>query len=112
MNLAPEWREAARPPLPADEAALALCWERWRENAARSEDDDLIAFAEACGSDTSTNALLSALFGNSRYLSHCLTTDQGFARLLIEQGPRPLTMPPAQWRRIPASSATNRGSRR
>ena len=87
MNLAPEWREAARPPLPADEAALALCWERWRENAARSEDDDLIAFAEVCGSDTSTNALLSALFGNSRYLSHCLTTDQGFARLLIEQGP-------------------------
>ena len=78
MNLAPEWREAARPPLPADEAALALCWERWRENAARSEDDGLIAFAEACESDASTNALLSALFGNSRYLSHCLTADQRF----------------------------------
>ena len=103
MNLAPEWREAARPPLPADEAALALCWERWRENAARSEDDDLIAFAEACGSDTSTNALLSALFGNSRYLSHCLTADQDFAHLLIEKGPEVPTMPPAQWRRIPAS---------
>ena len=88
MNIAPEWRDAAvRPPRPADEAALALCWERWRENAAFSEDDDLIAFAEACHDDPAANALLAALFGNSRYLGHCLTADLGFARLLIEQGP-------------------------
>ena len=87
MNLASEWRDAGRPPRPADEAALALCWERWRENAARSEDTDLIAFAEACEGDAATNALLSVLFGNSRYLSHCLTADQGFARVLIEEGP-------------------------
>ncbi|MDD9994032.1 MAG: bifunctional [glutamate--ammonia ligase]-adenylyl-L-tyrosine phosphorylase/[glutamate--ammonia-ligase] adenylyltransferase [Rhodospirillales bacterium] len=87
MNIASEWKEATRPPLPADEAALALCWERWRENAARSEDDDLIAFAEACEGDATANALLGALFGNSRYLSHCVTADQDFARLLIEQGP-------------------------
>ena len=86
MNIAPEWKEATRPPLPADEAALALCWERWRENAARSEDEGLIAFAEASEGDATTNALLAALFGNSRYLSHCLTADQEFARLLIEQG--------------------------
>ena len=86
MNIASEWKEAARPPLPADEAALALCWERWRENAALSEDDGLIAFAEACAGDATANALLSALFGNSRYLGHCLTADQDFARLLIEQG--------------------------
>ena len=87
MNLAPEWRDAGRPPLAADGTALALCWERWRDNAAHREDDDLIAFAEACEGDAATNALLSALFGNSRYLSHCLTADQGFARLLIEEGP-------------------------
>ena len=87
MNIASEWKEATRPPLPADEAALALCWERWRENAARSEDDGLIAFAEACEGDATANALLTALFGNSRYLSHCVTADQDFARLLIEQGP-------------------------
>ena len=88
MNIAPEWTDAAaRPPRPADEAALALCWERWRENAAFSEDGDLIAFAEACHEDAGANALLAALFGNSRYLSHCLTADLGFARLLIEQGP-------------------------
>ncbi len=86
MNLAPEWKDAARPPPPADEDALALCWERWRENAARSEDGDLIAFADACESDTTANALLSALFGNSRYLSHCLIADQEFTRLLVEQG--------------------------
>ena len=87
MNIASEWKEAVRPPQPADEAALALCWERWRENAARSEDAGLIAFAEACEGDATANALLAALFGNSRYLSHCLTADQDFARLLIEQGP-------------------------
>ena len=86
MNIAPEWADAA-PPRPADEAADALCWERWRENAARSEDDGLIAFAEACESDAAARALLSALFGNSRYLSHCISVDQEFARLLIEQGP-------------------------
>ena len=88
MNIAQAWTDAASPPpLPADEAALALCWERWRENAARSEDADLIAFAEACAGDSAARALLNALFGNSRYLSHCLTADQPFARLLIEQGP-------------------------
>ena len=88
MNIAPEWTDApSPPPQPADEAALALCWERWRENAARSEDDDLIAFAAACRDDPAANALLGALFGNSRYLSHCLIADQGFARLLIESGP-------------------------
>ena len=54
---------------------------------ARSEDDDLIAFAEACEGDAAANALLSALFGNSRYLSHCLIADQAFARLLIDRGP-------------------------
>lgn len=88
MNLAPEWRDAATPPpRPADEEALALCWERWGENAARSEDADLIAFAAACRDDPAANALLAALFGNSRYLSHCVTADQAFARVLVEQGP-------------------------
>ena len=88
MNIAPQWTDApSPPPQPADEAALALCWERWRETAARSDDGDLIAFAAACRDDPTANALLSALFGNSRYLSHCLIADQGFARLLIESGP-------------------------
>ena len=88
MNIAPEWTDApSPPPQPADQAALALCWERWRESAARSEDADLIAFAAACQDDPAASALLGALFGNSRYLSHCLIADQGFARLLIESGP-------------------------
>ena len=88
MNIAPEWTDApSPPPQPADEAALALCWERWRESAARSEDAALIAFAAACRDDPAASALLGALFGNSRYLSHCLIADQGFARLLIESGP-------------------------
>ena len=88
MNLAPEWRDAAAPPpRPADEEALALCWERWGENAARSEDADLVAFAEACRDDPAANALLAALFGNSRYLSHCVTADPGFAKVLVERGP-------------------------
>ena len=88
MNIAPEWTDApSPPPRPADEAALALCWERWRESAARSEDAALIAFAAACQDDPAASALLGALFGNSRYLSHCLIADQGFARLLIESGP-------------------------
>ena len=86
MNIAPEWA-AAVPPHPADEAAAALCWERWHDNAAFSEDNDLIAFADACQDDAAASALLSALFGNSRYLSHCVTADQSFARVLIEEGP-------------------------
>ena len=88
MNIAPEWTgDAARPPLPADEDALALCWERWRENAGLSGDEGLAAFAEACEADAAASTLLGALFGNSRYLGHCLNADQEFARLLIEQGP-------------------------
>ena len=33
------------------------------------------------------SALLSSVFGNSPYLSRCLIADQGFARLLLQEGP-------------------------
>ena len=88
MSIAREWTDAASPPPGAgDEEALAVCWERWRERAGRDGDDAGAAFAEQCRGDPAANALLSALFGNSRYLSHCLIADQVFARLLIERGP-------------------------
>ena len=89
MNIATEWTDgAARQPPPADEDARARCWQRWHENATQSGDEDLAAFAEACGErDSAARPLLDALFGNSRYLSHCLTADQTFARFLIERGP-------------------------
>ena len=85
-NIAPGWAGAA-PPGPGDAAALAAHWEQWLERARESGDAALAAFAEGCRADPAAQALLDALFGNSRYLARCLVADQAFARLLLERGP-------------------------
>ncbi len=87
-NIAREWRGgAAAPAIAGDREALALCWERWRDTAGHGADASSAVFSEESHGDSTANALLSAVFGNSRYLSHCLIADRGFARLLLEQGP-------------------------
>ena len=62
-------------------------WERWTEAAARAQDDTLAAFAAAAREDPVVGRLLAAVFGNSPFLSHCLISDQGFARELLQSGP-------------------------
>lgn len=74
--------------------------QRWREAVARCEDADLAAYGEAVlaesggasrgasvGSDLHGAGLLTAIFGNSPYLSQSLISDLPFARRLLESGP-------------------------
>ncbi len=66
--------------------------QRWREAAARCEDPDLAGYAmavlEANGEeDRHGSGLLTAIFGNSAFLSQCLISDLPFARQLLEYGP-------------------------
>ena len=66
--------------------------QRWREAAARCEDPDLAGYAmavfEATGEeDRYGSSLLTAIFGNSAFLSQCLISDLPFARQLLEYGP-------------------------
>jgi len=66
--------------------------QRWREAAARSGDDELAAYAAAVldsadPEDRPGGSLLTAIFGNSAFLSQCLISDLPFARRLLESGP-------------------------
>lgn len=72
--------------------------QRWREAVARCEDADLAVYGEAVlgavdgpdGADGHTlpgQHLLTAIFGNSAFLSQCLISDLPFARRLLESGP-------------------------
>ena len=66
--------------------------QRWREAAARSGDDELAAYAAAVldsadPKDAYGSRLLTAIFGNSAFLSQCLISDLPFARRLLESGP-------------------------
>ncbi|MFT7570546.1 MAG: glutamate-ammonia-ligase adenylyltransferase [Paracoccaceae bacterium] len=66
--------------------------QRWGEAVARCEDADLAAYGEAVlgasdGNDVHGARLLTAIFGNSAFLSQCLISDLPFARRLLESGP-------------------------
>jgi glutamate-ammonia-ligase adenylyltransferase len=77
---------AADWPLPADIERV----ERERERflaASRDADPPIADFGEALAADRDGARLLAAVFGNSPYLTECLTQDLGFARDLLQRGP-------------------------
>jgi [glutamine synthetase] adenylyltransferase / [glutamine synthetase]-adenylyl-L-tyrosine phosphorylase len=66
--------------------------QRWREAVARCADAELAAYAAAVQDsqdqqDVHGGRLLTAIFGNSAFLSQCLISDLPFARRLLESGP-------------------------
>ena len=75
------------PPVAANPDLEDVHRQRWREAAGRSDDDTLRAFADDALADRSIAPLLSAMFGNSPYLSQCLISDLEFARRLLKDGP-------------------------
>ena len=86
--LADDWRDTgAALPKAGDETALDVHRKRWLESAERAEDPGLREFAVAAVEDGASAALLTAAFGNSPFLSQCLISDIGFARLLLRDGP-------------------------
>lgn len=66
--------------------------QRWREALVRCDDADLAAYGEAVldppdDHDRQAAGVLTAIFGNSAFLSQCLISDLPFARRLLESGP-------------------------
>ena len=55
--------------------------------ASRDEGPEVAAFAEALVANREGSRLLDAVFGNSPYLSGCLTQDPVFAAALLREGP-------------------------
>ena len=72
---------------PAAARDVEVHWQRWRDVAANADDRDLATFMQGLRSDSATDALLTAVFAHSPYLTRCLIGDPAFARHLIENGP-------------------------
>ncbi len=80
------WSSGTVPmPGPGNREALEIHGDRWVETAQRVGGDEAAEFARTARQ--MAEPLLSALFGNSPYLSHCLIIDPPFAQHLIEDGP-------------------------
>lgn len=73
-------------PKAADPGRAAVGLEHWAERAASSGDPALVAEAAALAADPSGRHILSTLFGNSPYLTHCILADIGFTCALLNQG--------------------------
>lgn len=86
-HLAEAWTGGAAMPLPGDPEALQLHREHWIDAAARHGDSAVADFAREVADAAEAGPLLDAVFGNSPYLSRCLTADLAFARTLLADGP-------------------------
>ncbi len=77
---------AADWPAGADPQCVVRERERFHA-AARDESSDIAGFAEALAASRAGARLLEAIFGNSPYLSGCLTQDPVFAATVLREGP-------------------------
>jgi len=59
----------------------------WQEACARIDDIDQRAFATTVVEDSIAKSILSSVFGNSPFLSHCITNDILFFCGLLKEGP-------------------------
>ena len=74
-------------PLIANSGAEERGFERWHEIAAEQEDADLAATMRAIIGDLTARSLLSRVFGNSPFLTHCCMCEPGFLCRLLDIGP-------------------------
>ena len=74
-------------PLPADEESVAVGFTRWREAAEDLHEPQLAAFMRDFAAESSGRALLSSLFGNSPFLTHCCLKEPGLLMRLWQTGP-------------------------
>ena len=74
-------------PVPADPDRLALGRERWQELLQRKREEPWAEAARACQESPAGEALLTALFSHSPYLTDCLLADPRFFLQLAEKGP-------------------------
>jgi len=70
-----------------DPALLTRSFERWFEIADGSDDLDLASFMRGISGDLMAQKLLSAIFGNSPFLTQLCLFDPAFVRRLLHDGP-------------------------
>jgi len=70
-----------------DPALMARSFERWHETADGLDDPDLATFMHGISGDLMAEKLLSALFGNSPFLTQLCLFDPAFVRRLLNDGP-------------------------
>lgn len=83
------WYQTVNKPIPKA-SNLDRCdvgFMHWQEAYARISDIDQQAFATSVLDDSNAKLILSSIFGNSPYLSHCITTDILFFCELMKEGP-------------------------
>ncbi|MEE9140490.1 MAG: bifunctional [glutamine synthetase] adenylyltransferase/[glutamine synthetase]-adenylyl-L-tyrosine phosphorylase [Alphaproteobacteria bacterium] len=73
-------------PKPYDQARAESGLQHWRDAAERTGDEALAAFARELAEDPAGRALLTAVFGNSPFLSQCLLSDPHYFRTLVTDG--------------------------
>lgn len=71
----------------ADPSLMSRGYERWGEIADSLDDSDLSAFMRELPGDLMANKLLSAVFGNSPFLTQCCLFEPAFLRRLLTDGP-------------------------
>ena len=74
-------------PRPANPEALKARWDQWRSSCLSGADAALAEFAESAANLEIARNCLSAIFGNSQFLSQNLINDPSLAQELIELGP-------------------------
>ncbi len=87
MNIFVSLTGAMLPPRPANSESAALGLERWRDAVAKGGDQETIDICQAIMADPGARRLAEAVFGNSPYLSRCMTGAAKFACDLFVNGP-------------------------
>mgnify|MGYP001463254239 FL=1 len=71
---------------PENSHAVELGIEKWLKVAKIDPDASMLEFVKVCIADSTLNRLLAFLFSNSPFLTHSITENPQFTRLLIEKG--------------------------
>ncbi|MGE5478412.1 MAG: hypothetical protein ACM3Q1_17295, partial [Bacteroidales bacterium] len=74
-------------PLIANSGAEERGFERWHDTAAEQEDPAFADTMRALVGDSKAKALLSRVFGNSPFLTHCCVNEPAFLCRLLDIGP-------------------------
>ena len=74
-------------PAPADRSKIELGLSQWQEAIAEHDEREGVERARMMASDKDGRRLLSAIFGNSPYLTHCVVREPGFLIDLLNGGP-------------------------
>ncbi|WP_417789792.1 bifunctional [glutamine synthetase] adenylyltransferase/[glutamine synthetase]-adenylyl-L-tyrosine phosphorylase [Terasakiella pusilla] len=83
------WYQNVNTQLPrsADQEKCDVNFLHWQEAIACIDGIDLRTFATTVIDDPKARAILNAIFGNSPFLSHCITSEISFACHLLKNGP-------------------------